>query len=179
MMFRSFLLALALLGSSLVAQAAPAANTPLDQAQALWLGGHRGEAVDKIEAALKATPDDLKLRFALGVYKMELRQTADALQIFTSLSQDFPDLADPYNNLAVIHASQGQLDEARADLEQALRLQPEHPQAQENFGDLMLRVAARAYQRAQAALPAPSTALEQKLKMTQALVLKLSPTATP
>jgi len=179
MMFRSFLLALALLGSSLVAQAATAANTPLDQAQALWLGGHRGEAVDKIETALKATPDDLKLRFALGVYKMELRQTADALQIFTGLSQDFPDLADPYNNLAVIHASQGQLDEARADLEQALRLQPEHPQAQENFGDLMLRIAARAYQRAQAALPAPSTALEQKLKMTQALVLKLSPTATP
>ena len=175
MMFRSFLLAAALLGSSFV----QAATTPLDQAQGLWLAGHRAEAVEKIEAALKSVPEDLKLRFALGVYKMELRQTDAALQILTSLSQDFPDLADPYNNLAVIHASQGQLDMARNDLEQALRLQPDHPQAQENFGDLMLRIAARAYQRAQSALPAPSASLEQKLRLTQALVLKVTPGPAP
>ena len=80
-------------------------------------------------------------------------------------------MADPFNNLAVIHAAQGDLDTARAELEQALRLQPEHAQAQENMGDVLLRLAVRAYQRAQAALVSPSDALALKLRRTQALLV--------
>jgi Flp pilus assembly protein TadD len=142
----------------------------LETAQKLWLAGQRPQAVATIERALKQTPDELKLRFALGVMKMELGDSASALMIFTDLSQDFPDLADPFNNLAVIHAGQGELDQARSELEQALRLQPEHAQAQENLGDVLLRQAARAYQRAQAALVSPSEALALKLRRTQALL---------
>jgi tetratricopeptide (TPR) repeat protein len=155
------------------------AATPLDEAQNLWLAGHRKEAVAEVSAALKRSPDDLKLRFTLGVYRMEMRELPAALEIFTALTQDFPDLADPYNNLAVIHASQGDLDAARTELEQALRLQPEHAQAQENLGDVMLRLALRAYQRAEKTQIAPSDSLALKLKQTQALVVKLTPTATP
>ncbi len=154
---------------------AQAATTPLDQAQGLWLAGHRSEAVAEINAALKRSPEDLKLRFTLGVYSMELKDLGTALNIFNSLTQDFPDLADPYNNLAVIRASQGDLDQARADLEQALRLQPDHAQAQENLGDVMLRLALRAYQRAEKSLIAPSDSLAAKLAQTQSLVLKLTP----
>ncbi|MBV8500741.1 MAG: tetratricopeptide repeat protein [Paucibacter sp.] len=175
MMYRPLLLTVAMLFSAL----AQAVTVPLDQAQGQWLAGHRQEAVATVEAELKRSPDDLKLRFALGVYRMELHQTDVAEQIFTALTQDFPDLADPYNNLAVLHAGKGQLDQARADLEQALRLQPDHAQAQENLGDLLLRLALRAYERSQAALPAPSAALAQKLKATQALVLIPSPNPAP
>ena len=175
MMFRTLLIVTALL----VGPLAQAATTPLDQTQSLWLAGHRQEAVTAIQAELARSPDDLKLRFTLGVYRMELRETDAALQIFTALTQDFPDLADPYNNLAVLHAGQGQLDQARADLEQALRLQPDHAQAQENLGDLLLRLAARAYERAQAAAAVPSQGLAQKLKQTQALVIKSTATQAP
>lgn len=150
--------------------AGPARATELETAQKLWLAGQRPQAVATIERALKQTPDELKLRFALGVMKMELGEQASALTIFTDLSQDFPDLADPFNNLAVIHAGLGELDQARSELEQALRLQPEHAQAQENLGDVLLRQAARAYQRAQAALVSPSDALALKLRRTQALL---------
>ncbi|MDP1051337.1 tetratricopeptide repeat protein, partial [Klebsiella quasipneumoniae] len=86
------------------------------------LAGQKTQAVEQIEQALKRTPDELQLRFALGVMQMELGQRAQAKGIFTSLTQDFPDLADPYNNLAVLHAAGGQLDEAKSALEQALRL---------------------------------------------------------
>ena len=158
---------------------AQAATTPVDQAQSLWLAGHRAEAVAEINAALKRAPEDLKLRFTLGVYSMELKDLPTALGVFTSLTQDFPDLADPYNNLAVIRASQGDLDQARADLEQALRLQPDHAQAQENLGDVMLRLALRAYQRAEKSQIAPSDSLAAKLQQTQSLVLKLTPTSKP
>ncbi len=150
----------------------------LEDAQKQWLAGRKPQAVATLEQALTQTPDELKLRFALGVMKMELGEQPAALDIFTGLSQDFPDLADPFNNLAVIHAAQGELDLARLELEQALRLQPEHAQAQENMGDVLLRLAARAYQRAQAALVSPSEALALKLQRTQALWLPV-PTASP
>ncbi|WP_077036236.1 tetratricopeptide repeat protein [Pelomonas sp. KK5] len=165
---RTRLLAAALL---LALRAAPAfAANDLENAQKLWLAGQRTQAVSTIEQALKLTPDELKLRFALGVMKMELGQKDEAAALFTGLTQDFPDLADPYNNLAVIHASQGQLDLARTELEQALRLQPDNAAAQENLGDVLVRLALRAYQQAQGAQIAPSDALAAKLKRTQELI---------
>ncbi|MCE4553598.1 tetratricopeptide repeat protein [Roseateles cellulosilyticus] len=149
--------------------AAPAQADDLSNAQRLWLAGQKTEAVEQLQQALARTPDDLQLRFALGVMRMELGDRAQALELFTRLTQDFPDLADPYNNLAVLHAAAGELDEAQAALQQALRLQPDHAQAQENLGDVLLRLALRAYQRAQKAAVAPSDALAGKISRTLAL----------
>ncbi|MDN3922026.1 tetratricopeptide repeat protein [Roseateles violae] len=151
----------------------------LENAQKQWLAGQRAQAVATLESAVKKTPEDPKLRFALGVMQMEMGQQDAALNLFTSLTQDFPDLADPYNNLAVIHAGRGELDQARQELEQALRLQPEHAQAQENLGDVLLRLALRAYQRAQSALAVPSEPLALKLKRTQDLLQALVPARKP
>ena len=100
----------------------------------------------QVEAALKKTPDDLRLRFALGVMTMELGQQARARALFQALTQEHPDLADPHNNLAVLQAAAGDLDGARASLDQALRLQPDHQRAQENLGDVLVRLATRAYE---------------------------------
>lgn len=153
---------------------APAhAADDLANAQRTWLAGQKTQAVELVEQALARTPDDLQLRFALGVMRMELGERAKALDIFTRLTQDFPDLADPFNNLAVLHAASGELDEARAALEQALRLQPEHAQAQENLGDVLLRLALRAYQRAQKVALAPGDALAGKIERTLALTREL------
>ncbi len=152
---------------------APARADDLANAQRLWLAGQKPQAVDQIEQALIRQPDDLQLRFALGVMRMELGERPQAAAIFTRLTQDFPDLADPYNNLAVLHAANGELDEAKAALEQALRLQPEHAQAQENLGDVLLRLALRSYQRAQKASLMPSDALNTKINRTLALTRDL------
>ena len=144
--------------------------TDLSRAQQQLSAGQRTQAVSTLESALRQTPNDLTLRFALGVMRMDLGDLAAAQTIFLSLTQDFPDLPDPFNNLAVIHAAQGELELARSELEQALRLQPEHAQAQENLGDLYLRLAMRAYQRAEQAQLAPSAALAAKISRTQALM---------
>lgn len=149
--------------------AIPVRADDLAGAQRLWLAGQKAQAVEQVEQALVRTPDDLQLRFALGVMRMDLGERAKAVSIFTRLTQDFPDLADPYNNLAVLHAAAGELDDAKAALEQALRLQPEHVQAQENLGDVLLRLALRAYQRAQKAALAPSNVLAGKISRTLAL----------
>lgn len=168
MHLRSVVLILLLAFASAASRADDLAN-----AQRLWLAGQRAEAVSQIEQALTRTPDDLQLRFALGVMRMELGERAQALDIFTRLTQDFPDLADPYNNLAVLHAAAGELDEAKAALEQALQLQPDHVQAQENLGDVLLRLALRAYERAQKLSLAPSDVLNAKIDRTLALTRQL------
>lgn len=155
---------------------APVRADDLASAQRLWLAGQKTQAVEQAEQALARAPDDLQLRFALGVMRMELGERDKALTIFTRLTQDFPDLADPYNNLAVLRAAAGELDEAKAALEQALRLQPEHAQAQENLGDVLLRLALRAYQRAQKLSIAPSDALASKISHTLALTSSLNKT---
>ena len=154
--------------------ALPARADDLANAQRLWLAGQKPQAVELVEQALARSPDDLQLRFSLGVMRMELGQRAQALDIFTRLTQDFPDLADPYNNLAVLHAAAGDLDQARQALEQALRLQPDHAQALENLGDVLVRLALRAYQRAQKTSLTPGDALAGKINRTLALTAELS-----
>jgi tetratricopeptide (TPR) repeat protein len=149
--------------------AAPAHANDVAAAQRLWLAGQKTQAIEQIEQALTRTPDDLQLRFALGVMRMEMGDNAKAKALFTRLTQDFPDLADPYNNLAVLHAAAGELDQAQAALAQALRLQPDHAQAQENLGDVLMRLALRAYQRAQKLAIAPSDALAGKISAALAL----------
>lgn len=170
-LMRLLLPTLALLGAL---AALPASANDLASAQRLWLAGQKAQAADQVEQALTSTPDDLQLRFALGVMRMELGERAKAAAIFTRLTQDFPDLADPYNNLAVLHAAAGELDEAKAALDQALRVQPDHAQAQENLGDVLVRLALRAYQRAQKVAIAPGDALAAKISRTLALTRDLT-----
>jgi len=151
----------------------PAFAGDLEVAQKLWMAGQRPQALSLLEQSLTKTPNDLKLRFALGVMRMEQGELKQASQIFTQLSQDFPDLPDPYNNLAVIHASQGELDLAQSALNQALSLQPDHAQALENLADVLLRQAERAYQRALKAQPTPSVNTSTKLRLTQSLLREM------
>ena len=149
--------ALAMTGATLTQAAA------LDDAQALWASSKRDQAVQAAEAGLKTSPDDPRLRFALGTMLMEQQQLERARVIFVSLTEDFPDLADPYNNLAVIHAARGEYEAARQSLTRALELQPDHSQAQENMGDVLMRLAQQSYERALKQALGDDTALKVKL----------------
>lgn len=142
----------------------------LEQAQALWLQGQRPQALQLLRTALATDPNDARLRFALATMQMESGQQAEAERGLISLTQDHPDLADPFNNLAVIRAARGELEPARDALEQALRLQPEHGAALENLGDVLLRLAARHYERALQLASGDKQALTLKLNRTRALL---------
>jgi Flp pilus assembly protein TadD len=81
--------------------------------------------------------------------------------------ESFPDLPEPYNNLAVLQAAAGQLDRARALLEIALRMDPSYRTAHENLGDVFVRLAQRAYEAASG--PRSEAALQTKLRLTREL----------
>jgi ketosteroid isomerase-like protein len=114
----------------------------------LLKSGKFAEAMGKIDSQLAAKPGDAQLRFFKGVTQRNLGKTSDAIATFTKLTQDFPDLPEPYNNLAVLYAGQGQYDKARQALEMAIRTNPSYATAHENIGDIYARLASQAYNKA-------------------------------
>lgn len=139
------------------------ASAALDNAQAHWFAGRRAQAIETLEAALRADPHVARWRFTLAWMVQEQGELPRAETLLRRLVEDFPDLAEAHNNLAVIFAGRGELDAAQASLQRAVQLQPEHVQAQENLGDVLLRLAQRAYAKA-AQLSPPRAALSLKLR---------------
>lgn len=103
------------------------------------------EALIKADAFLAAKPRDPQMRFLKGVIQRSSGKSAEAITTFSKLTQDFPELPEPYNNLAVLYASQSQFDKARSALEMAIRTNPSYATAHENLGDVYSRLASQAY----------------------------------
>ncbi|HCL87215.1 MAG TPA: hypothetical protein DIC45_12155, partial [Comamonadaceae bacterium] len=97
---------------------------------------------------LAATPRDPQLRFLRTVALTDLGRQDEAIAALVDLTETYPELPEPYNNLAVLYAAQGELDKAREALEQAVRARPDYGVAYENLGDIYARLARRAYTRA-------------------------------
>ena len=137
---------------------------------------HRGEATQaqaRLELALAQHPDDPSLRFLKAVRLSATGHGTEAAAGFERLTQEFPDLPEPYNNLAVLQAAAGQLDAARALLETALRLDPGYRTAHENLGDVFVRLAQRAFEAAasprNAVGPRSEAGLHNKLRLVREL----------
>jgi Flp pilus assembly protein TadD len=161
-------LAAVLLGMSslwpLPTNAADADNTARDIEQQ-FRRGETALAWQRLDQALAVPPGDTSLRFLRGVMLSESGRVAEASALFERLTQEFPDLPEPYNNLAVLQAAAGNLDGARAQLETALRLDPGYRTAHENLGDVFVRLALRAFE--SAAGPRSEVALLNKLRLAR------------
>lgn len=114
----------------------------------LLRAGQYSEALTKADQYLASKPRDAQMRFLKGVIQTESGKASDAIATFTKLTEDFPELPEPYNNLAVLYAAQSQFDKARAALEMAIRTNPSYATAHENLGDVYARLASQAYSRA-------------------------------
>jgi tetratricopeptide (TPR) repeat protein len=110
--------------------------------------GKLTEAMAKADQYLAGKPRDPQMRFIKGVIQTEAGKPADAISTFTKITQDYPELPEPYNNLAVLYAGQNQFDKARAALEMAIRTNPSYATAHENLGDVYAKLASQAYSKA-------------------------------
>ncbi|MGJ7486777.1 tetratricopeptide repeat protein [Variovorax sp. LT2P21] len=146
----SFRPALRLLGILLFAAAGTLAHAD-DYADVnqLLRQGKAAEALTKADAYIAGKPRDPQMRFLRGVILTEQGKTADATTAFVQLTQDFPELPEPYNNLAALYAQQSKFEQARDALENAIRLNPNYATAHENLGDVYARLAAQSYAKAQ------------------------------
>jgi Flp pilus assembly protein TadD len=145
-----------------------------DAAKLLKAGQHR-QALDLVNKVLKAKPTDAQARFLKGLILTEQGNAKEAIEIFIQLTKDYPELPEPYNNLAVIYASQGQYDRARAALEQSIRTHPSYATAYENLGDVYAKLASQAYDKA-LQIDSSNTTAKNKLSLVRELVGRPSAT---
>lgn len=148
--------------------AIPAHANDIDEVNQLLKAGKQAQALIKVEQSLTAKPRDPQLRFLKGVIQTELGKPQDAIGTFTKLTEEYPELPEPYNNLAVLHASGGQFDKARAALEMAIRTNPSYSTAHENLGDIYANLASQAYSKA-LQLGGSSSTLQPKLTLIREL----------
>lgn len=142
------------------------AATAAEQAIRLMREGKSDDALKVLEVALKVSPRDAQLRFLYGVNLADRNRASEAAEVFEEMTRDFPELPEPYNNLAVVYAASGELDKARVALEKAVAALPGYALAHENLGDVYARMALRAYERA-AQLDPRSDSTRQRLGLAR------------
>ena len=136
------------------AQGSAVITDPHQQVEQLMRQDQIEPALAKIQAHLAQRPRDPQMRFWQAVLLTRQGKREQAMQVYTELTQDFPELAEPHNNLGVLQAANNDIDLAQRSFELALRADPQHALAHENLADVLLRQAQRHYQRA-AQAPAP------------------------
>ncbi|MBX3588044.1 MAG: tetratricopeptide repeat protein [Ramlibacter sp.] len=134
----------------------------------LLRSGKLAEALTKADQYLAGKPRDPQMRFLKGVIQTEAGKPGDAITTFTKLTEDYPELPEPYNNLAVLYAGQSQFDKARAALEMAIRTNPSYATAHENLGDVYAKLASQAYSKA-LQLDSSNTGVQPKLALIRDL----------
>ena len=149
------------------AAAMPLRAAGLEDIEKLYRAGNPTQALREADAAIAAQPRAAPIRFLKGVMLVDLNRRAEAKAVFTALSEDFPELPDPYNNLAVLLAAEGQLNEALAALQAALRNDPTHRTARENLGDVHLALAIQAWNAAQSGDDQTDAELRRKLRLAR------------
>jgi tetratricopeptide (TPR) repeat protein len=141
----------------------------IQDASKLLRAGQHQQALERVNKILSSKPKDPQARFLKGLIFAEQGNAKDATEVFLALTKDFPDLPEPYNNLAVIYASQGQYDKARGALEQSIRTHPSYATAYENLGDVYAKLASQAYDKA-LQIDSANAAAKNKLSLVRDLV---------
>jgi hypothetical protein len=130
--------------------------------------GKFAEALSKADAYLAGKPRDPQMRFLKGVTQKDAGKTSEAIATFTKLTEEFPDLPEPLNNLAVLYATQNQFDKAKSALEMALKTNPGYAIAYENLGDVYAKLSSQAYNKA-LQIEATNPAITPKLALARQL----------
>lgn len=110
--------------------------------------GQQAAALERVNAYLAANPKDPQAMFMKGIILVESGKRDDAIKTFTDLTSKYPNLPEPYNNLAVLYADAGEYDKAKKALETAIKTHPSYATAHENLGDIYARMASEAYDKA-------------------------------
>lgn len=147
--FHQVLTPIAAFAAALLLVASPLAYADESQEVVkLYRQGNLAQALQRADAYLASKPKDAQMRFQKGLILTEQNKIDDAIRIFASLAADNPNLPEPYNNLAVLYANQGQYEKAKGALEQAIRTHPSYSTAHENLGDIYAKMASQAYDKA-------------------------------
>jgi tetratricopeptide (TPR) repeat protein len=143
----------------------------LGEASALVRDKQYDDALAKLGVLLAQRPREPQARFLKGVVQTDQGHVDAAIATFTALTDDYPEIPEPWNNLAVLYAQKGEYESARIALENAVKSAPDWGLAHENLGDIYARLAATQYDRA-AKLDKDNKTAAAKLVLARDLLAK-------
>ena len=150
-------------------------GTPHEEVQKSMQARDWFNALNQVDQYLINQPRDPQMRFWRARLLEQLNQADEALATYTTLAQDYPELPEVQNNLGVMLAAQGNVDEARVAFEHALRNNPDYATAHENLGDIFLHLAQRSYDNA-SRLDGRNKNLSKKISTLQPVLELTKPT---
>lgn len=168
-----------LLSVAVLLGSAGAAADELSDVQKLNAAGQTDAAMARVESFLAVRPTDPQMRFMKGVMLAAAGRNAEATVVFEKLTEDHPDLVEPYNNLAALYAAAGDYPKARSTLEQALRANPAYAIAYENLGDVYIALAGQSYGRALQLAPTDRSLAPRLALVRQVLASKVDASGRP
>ncbi|TKR56341.1 tetratricopeptide repeat protein [Allopusillimonas ginsengisoli] len=104
--------------------------------------------IDRRQAQLEeqgSISTDVQLLFLRGRALASLGRHNEAIATFLHMTTQYPELPEPWNNLASEYVKQGKLDMALDALNMALKAAPNYATAQANLGEVQLMLAQRSF----------------------------------
>jgi hypothetical protein len=166
------LLSIIILSSVLVTSVA-AGN---EEIQRMIQQGSFQKALVLAEEQLAMNPDNIQTLFLKGLILARMDRLKESAAVFIRLTEEHPELPEPYNNLAVVYAASGDYDKAEEALRQAINTHPSYATAHENLGDIYAKMASQAYNNA-LKLDSNNQETKEKLSMISDLITVPEPVA--
>lgn len=135
--------------------------------------GRHADALQAIDNQLKQRQErgepgtDVQLLFLKARALAASGQHNDAIRIYQDMTTYYPELPEPWNNLAAEYIAQDKLDMALEALKMALTADPAYALARKNMGEVQLMLANDSYRKA--ALEGVSSAAERAQQTGQIL----------
>tara|TARA_B100000795_G_C22791512_1_gene437185 strand:- start:357 stop:1289 length:933 start_codon:yes stop_codon:yes gene_type:complete len=132
----------------LLSSASIFAQSNIDEIKLLLKKGKYSYAETLVKNEINNNLNDPELLFYRGIIETNLGKNNKAIDTFRELTERFPELPEPFNNLAVLYAEKGQFRLAKEILEQAIKTNPSYLTAHINLGDIFTKMASEAYNKA-------------------------------
>tara|TARA_B100001105_G_C22353622_1_gene426885 strand:+ start:413 stop:1345 length:933 start_codon:yes stop_codon:yes gene_type:complete len=124
------------------------AQNKIEEIKLLLKNGKYNHAEILINNSNEDNLNDPELLFYKGINETNLGKKNQAIDTFRDLTERFPELPEPFNNLAVLYAEKAQYRLAKEILEQAIKTNPSYLTAHINLGDIYTKMASEAYNKA-------------------------------
>lgn len=96
----------------------------------------KGIASNFLRKHIHQNPKDIQAKLKLGIVLLCEQNESEAMLIFQNLIDNYPEIPESYNNLAVLYANQGEINKAIFLLKRATIVHPQYKVAKNNLNKI-------------------------------------------
>ncbi len=123
-------------------------SSPAEGIRQALVSGQLEQASKLVLQEKQRQPQDTEIRFLEGVIQAQQGQTDKAIETFRKLVESSPGLVEAHNNLGVLYASKGRLEDARKALEAGMLANASYAALHRNLADVQSQLVKQTYAKA-------------------------------